>query len=82
MALLTARQGLFVRLLRGLALALAALCVVSPAAAQDLRADCNSCRMVVHSLAHPLPLAGNWLFTRNDNPHNKDVALDTQNWQL
>jgi hypothetical protein len=76
----------FQRWLRGLgrwaSLALLALLVCNPAAAQDLRPDCDSCRMVVTSLAKPLPLAGNWLFTRNDTLHNKDAVLDTQTWQL
>ena len=38
--------------------------------------------MVVHSLAHPLPLAGNWLFTRDDSPDNKSVDLDTRDWRV
>lgn len=66
----------------GLAVVLAAFFLYTPVAAQDQRAGCDSCRMVVHTLSTPVPLAGNWLFTRNDNPHNKDVVLDTQNWQL
>ncbi len=66
----------------GVAVALFALLVCTATAAQDRHPGCDSCRMVVNTLAEPLPLAGNWLFTRNDDPHNKDPALDTQAWQL
>jgi signal transduction histidine kinase len=69
--------------LRGLlALALVALLAYTPATAQDLRPGCDSCRIVVNTLAQPLPLTGNWLFTRNDDPHNKDVSIDTQTWKM
>jgi signal transduction histidine kinase len=82
MGFLTGNQGLLSRLRAGVGLVLAAFSLWAPASAQDQRADCDSCRMMVNTLAEPLPLAGNWLFTRNDDPHNKDVVRDTQTWQL
>ena len=57
--------------------------LVMPAAAQQApRAGCDSCHMQIHSLDQPYPLTGNWLFTRDDNPHNKDTQLDTQSWRI
>ena len=43
---------------------------------------CDSCRIVIDQLDTPTPLSGNWLFTRNDTPENKQVDLDTSDWRL
>lgn len=55
----------------------------SPAmAAGDERAGCDSCRIQVKSLDAPIKLSGNWLFTRDDQAKNRDVALDTSTWPV
>ena len=43
---------------------------------------CDSCRIVIDQLEQPTPLSGNWLFTRDDSPANKNVDLDTSDWRL
>jgi hypothetical protein len=34
------------------------------------------------SLDKPVKLTGKWLFTRDDNPQNKDVVMDTSTWPI
>src|SRR5690606_279728 len=43
---------------------------------------CDSCLIRVDHLDKPIKLTGNWLFTRDDSPSNKDVVLDTSHWKL
>jgi HPt (histidine-containing phosphotransfer) domain-containing protein len=50
--------------------------------AADAPKVCDSCLIRVDKLDHPVKLTGNWLFTRDDSPHNKDVVLDTSQWKL
>ncbi|RZI85629.1 MAG: hypothetical protein EOP38_04465 [Rubrivivax sp.] len=50
--------------------------------AADAPKVCDSCRIVVDSLDKPVKLTGNWLFTRDDLPQNKDVNTDTSHWKL
>ena len=45
-------------------------------------AVCDSCHIKVDHLGTPIKLSGNWLFTRDDSPHNKDVGIDTSTWKL
>lgn len=65
-------------------LLLAAFLGLMPAAALAAEAPkvCDSCHIVVSSLDKPVKLTGNWLFTRDDLPQNKDVNLDTSQWKL
>lgn len=65
-------------------LLLAAFLGLMPAAAlaADVPKVCDSCHIVVTSLDKPVKLTGNWLFTRDDLPQNKDVNLDTSQWKL
>ncbi len=46
------------------------------------RLPCDSCRFQVNSLDEPFKLSGNWLFTRDDNPRNNDIDLDTGAWTV
>lgn len=46
----------------------------------DSTIPCDSCNFQINSLKKPFNLAGNWLFTQNDNLINSDVNLDTSNW--
>ncbi len=43
---------------------------------------CDACRFQINQLDKPFKLTGTWLFTREDRPENKDLALDTRTWQL
>lgn len=43
---------------------------------------CDSCLIRVDHLDKPVKLTGNWLFTRDDSPRNKDVTVDTSQWKL
>ncbi|WP_141735496.1 ATP-binding protein [Oligoflexus tunisiensis] len=43
---------------------------------------CDSCAFQVESLDEPLHLSGYWLFTRDDQPSNKDPDLDTSSWTV
>ncbi len=52
----------------------------SAIAAEDSRAGCDSCRIMVSSLDQPLKLSGKWLFTRDDSIDNAKVELDTNTW--
>lgn len=63
-----------------LLLLLILLGVATPALAE--RENCLSCQIRVESLDEPLPLVGNWLFTREDNPNNKLPYTDTSEWKL
>nr|WP_315489203.1 ATP-binding protein [uncultured Rhodoferax sp.] len=66
-----------------LVLALIGLIGFTPAhAGNEIREGCDSCRIVVKSLDEPIKLSGKWLFTRDDDPKNKDVALDTSTWPI
>ncbi len=67
---------------RFLVLALLGMLLSWTARAADTRPDCLSCHIEVKSLDKPVKLAGNWLFTRDDRPENKDPVLDTQDWKL
>ena len=59
------------------------LWMVPPASAtEDNRAGCDSCLMKVNNLDKPFSLVGTWLFTREDNPANKDPETDTSSWKL
>ncbi len=51
-------------------------------AAEDNRPGCDSCRLQIKSLDKPVKLTGKWLFTRDDNPQNKDVVMDTSTWPI
>jgi HPt (histidine-containing phosphotransfer) domain-containing protein len=51
-------------------------------AAEDNRPGCDSCRIHISSLDKPFKLTGKWLFTRDDNPQNKDVVVDTSSWPI
>ena len=42
------------------------------------RLPCDSCRFQVNSLDTPFKLTGNWLFTRDDNPQNAALDVDTR----
>jgi HPt (histidine-containing phosphotransfer) domain-containing protein len=56
-----------------------------PAQAADVRAGCDSCSIRVDSLDKPTRLVGTWLFTRDDDPANAAVDVDTSNadkWRL
>jgi signal transduction histidine kinase len=46
------------------------------------RPGCDSCAFEVKSLEEPLRLSGYWLFTRDDQPANKDPELDTSSWTV
>lgn len=46
------------------------------------RVGCDSCLLRIDNLEQPLALSGNWLFTREDDPHNKDAGIDTTHWRL
>ena len=35
----------------------------------------------IKSLDNPVSLVGNWLFTRDDDPNNALVEIDTKNWK-
>ena len=43
---------------------------------------CDSCLMQIKSLDESFSLIGNWLFTREDLPENKNIDLDTAQWKL
>ncbi|MBG08559.1 MAG: hypothetical protein CME68_07360 [Halobacteriovoraceae bacterium] len=43
--------------------------------------ECDSCSIKVDSLEKPFSLAGNWLFTRDDNPSNKNLGISTDSWK-
>ena len=45
------------------------------------KADCFSCEIHVNNLEDPLDLRGNWLFTKEDHPTNKNSALDDSRWK-
>jgi len=71
------------RFLSFLLLMLAAVSGPLPAwAAVAERSGCDSCRFQVTSLDQPFSVVGTWLFSRDDNPQNKDVSLDTSSWRL
>jgi HPt (histidine-containing phosphotransfer) domain-containing protein len=70
-----------VRILSFLLFLLSLLSAV-PAMAADYPEGCTSCRIVINSLDKPVKLSGQWLFTRDDLPTNKDVGIDTSNWRL
>ncbi len=64
-------------------LALLGLLGQAPAmAAEDNRPGCDSCRIQISNLDKPFKLTGKWLFTRDDNPQNKDVVVDTSSWPI
>ncbi len=44
------------------------------------RSSCDSCRFQVNSLDKPFKLTGNWLFTREDSPQNRQTGIDTSSW--
>ena len=69
------------KFIRSLLFLLAFMVLAPVFAAADNRADCDSCRFKVNSLDQPFSLTGKWLFTRDDNPHNKDVDIDTSSWK-
>ncbi len=58
------------------------LAVAPGAIAQQARPGCDSCQIVVKNLDAPIKLSGKWLFTRDDNPQNKAVDLDTSTWPI
>ncbi|MFT3857879.1 MAG: Hpt domain-containing protein [Aquabacterium sp.] len=70
------------RFLRLLMLMLLGLVWQVPALANTAAPHCDSCHIVVKSLAQPVKLAGYWQFTRDDLPQNKNPDLDTRNWKL
>ena len=43
--------------------------------------ECDSCLFKVDSLEKPLALGGNWLFTRDDLPSNKNIGISTDSWK-
>jgi HPt (histidine-containing phosphotransfer) domain-containing protein len=58
---------------------------LAPAQAADNHASCDSCSIRVDSLDQPTRLVGHWLFTRDDDPANAAVDVDTSNtdkWRL
>ncbi|MBA4109688.1 MAG: hypothetical protein C0487_08860 [Leptothrix sp. (in: Bacteria)] len=50
--------------------------------AADAPKVCDSCLIRVDNLDQPIKLAGNWQFTRDDSPKNKEVDADTSHWKL
>ncbi|MBF0350974.1 MAG: Hpt domain-containing protein [SAR324 cluster bacterium] len=42
---------------------------------------CDSCNFKVNSLETPFKLSGTWLFTRDDQPENKNSELAIENWK-
>lgn len=48
----------------------------------DNRADCFSCTIHIDNLEKPIPLSGNWLFTREDHSNYAAATLDTRHWRL
>ena len=42
--------------------------------------SCDSCNITVDNLDKPLSLSGLWLFTKNDDPSNKNIDTDISNW--
>ncbi|HLA36510.1 MAG TPA: ATP-binding protein [Rhodocyclaceae bacterium] len=51
-------------------------------AAADDRPGCDSCRFQVKTLDQPFSLIGTWLFTRDDDPRNKEIGIDTKAWRM
>ncbi len=58
------------------------LCSTPVHAGNEIREGCDSCRIVVKNLNEPIKLSGKWLFTRDDNPKNKDIEVDTSTWPI
>jgi HPt (histidine-containing phosphotransfer) domain-containing protein len=48
----------------------------------DPRTGCDSCKFQVGSLDQPFRVVGKWLFTRDDDPKNKDLDMDTSSWPV
>lgn len=48
----------------------------------DQRPGCDSCLFHVTTLDKPFSVVGTWLFTRDDNPNNRDLDIDTRSWPL
>ncbi len=44
-------------------------------------ANCDSCNFEIKELQSPFPLTGQWLFSREDRPENKDIAFDASHWK-
>ena len=63
-------------------LLLAMLWLPTGHAAETPRAGCDSCLRRIDSLEQPVALSGHWLFTREDDLHNKDIGIDTAQWRL
>ena len=64
---------------------LALMLGLAPAQAADSPPGCDSCAIQVQSLAEPTRLVGKWLFTREDDPVNAGVTVDTSDstkWRL
>ncbi|MBQ48250.1 MAG: hypothetical protein CMP10_12530, partial [Zetaproteobacteria bacterium] len=43
---------------------------------------CDSCQFYISNLDEVFQLKGHWLFTRDDNPENKEVEITTDHWKL
>ncbi len=71
-----------VRFVQTMLLLAVMLALASATAADVPREDCFSCRIQINSLDHPVSLVGKWLFTRDDNPQNKEINADTSRWVL
>ncbi len=74
-----------IRCMRLAALLVCMVMVLLPHAAfaqDDMRAGCDSCRFRIHDLGQPFALHGSWLFTRDDDPDNKEYNRDTRDWKL
>lgn len=65
-----------------LAFVCAALCQPLVGAETTVRSGFDSRQIRVERLDHPIKLSGKWLFTREDNPGNKAMELDTTKWVM
>ncbi|MBF0237314.1 MAG: Hpt domain-containing protein [SAR324 cluster bacterium] len=50
--------------------------------AEPVQNPCSSCDFLIQSLDKPFSLVGTWLFTRDDNPQNKDLEADIKDWKI
>ncbi|MBF0351904.1 MAG: Hpt domain-containing protein [SAR324 cluster bacterium] len=48
----------------------------------DKMLECDSCQFKISNLKEPFPLTGNWLFTRDDLPQNKEPEIDVSSWKI
>ncbi len=44
-------------------------------------ASCDSCNFEIKDLQNPFPLTGQWLFSRDDRPENKDIVFEPSHWK-